>query len=80
MIFFRRIILTSLHQSSGTCIEVAVVRPGSCFFAGLTNEKLKSENRAILFVNTVYQRDALFVFSEAFEEFNALLSTRRGQS
>ena len=48
--------------------------------AELTTEELKSEDGVNHIVNTIYQRDALNVISEAYDGFNSLLTTRRGQS
>lgn len=48
--------------------------------AGITREQLRSDYGVTMVVNAVYQRDALSVVSEAYEGFNALLTTRRAGS
>lgn len=45
--------------------------------SALTKEELKSNEGLSVIVNKIYQRDAMLVISEAYDGFNALLSTRR---
>lgn len=46
--------------------------------SGITDEELLTPEGLKSIVDSIYQRDALFVVSEAFGTFNALLNTRRG--
>jgi len=64
----------------GLVLKSQLYGQASDLCSGLTKEQPKSDGGVDLIMNAVYQHDALSVISEAYDGFNALLNTRRGQN